>query len=219
RSRAASAAAVVPACRAPDGSATANASGRKTDRIPCASHLSGNSDDRSIIQPGSWLTEKNTPDVNCSTSSGVTTTALADRPDRGTDEYATPHTAPVAVPSTNTHANVAHRAGSSGRGTSKTSAATARSSAVCTSTVVSERTTLPRKYDAGGSGVARSRLRLPSSRSAAIEIASVWYVESMMPVATMPGRKYCAKPTLVPSTAIGSSSPKTVEKIASMTIG
>ena len=59
---------------------------------------------------------------------------------------------------------------------------------------------------------------MPSSRSTAMETASDWKLVSMMPVATMPGRKYWANPICATSVP-WSSLPNTDAKIASMTIG
>ena len=143
--------------------------------------------------------------MNCSTSTIGVTTAEALRPLRGTEEKATPHTAPAAVPSTKTQANVVQRAASVGRSTPKATAAMPISSTIWMRLVTSTEPTLPRKYAAGGIGVPRSRLRPPSSRSTAIPIARFWKLDSRMPVATMPGRKYCANgmpgsgPTVEPS--------------------
>ena len=122
------------------------------------------------------------------------------------------------MPSTKTHANVHQRPGSVGSGTSKTRAATASSRAVCAVEDTSTWPVLPRKYAAGGNGVDRSRLRVPSSRSAAMATARFWKLDSSTPVATMPGRKYCGKCTPDPGTS-SSSLPNTVAKIASMRTG
>jgi hypothetical protein len=184
--------------------------------MPCAIHFSGNTEATSCIHVGSWSYWKNTPETNCSTSTIGTTTALADRPDLGTEENATPHTDPVAVPSTNTHAKVSHRPASLGSGTSHSRAAAPISNAVCSRAVTSTCPTLPRKYDAAGSGVPRRRLRAPSSRSTATNVARFWKLDSITPVATMPGRKYWAKltgPTVPPSR------PNTVAKMPSITTG
>ncbi len=78
--------------------------------------------------------------------------------------------------------------------------------------------TFPPTYAAAGSGVARRRRSVPSSRSTAMDTARDWKLVSTMPVATMPGRKYWAKPIWATSVP-WSSLPKTLEKIASMTIG
>ncbi len=92
-------------------------SGRKTDRMPWAIHFSGNRLRPDCIQVGSWSNWKNTPEMNCSTSTTGVTIADALFPLRGTEENATPQTAPEAVPSTNTQANVHQRAASVGRST------------------------------------------------------------------------------------------------------
>jgi hypothetical protein len=121
------------------------------------------------------------------------------------------------VPSTNTQANVAHRVAVPGSVTSNSSAATASSRAVCTKELTSTCPVLPTKYDAAGIGVPRSRLSRPSSRSTAIVMAMLWKLDSMMPVATMPGRKYWANG--VPGATSAPSCPNTVAKIASMITG
>lgn len=109
--------------------------------------MSGNTEATVCIHAGSAKNAKNTPEMNCSTSTTGVTTAVAERPERGSDENATPHTAPAAHPSTNTHANVVSRVAASGMsqgiGTSYTTAARSSRSAVCTIEVARTRPTLP----------------------------------------------------------------------------
>ncbi|MNW62347.1 hypothetical protein D3C74_404710 [compost metagenome] len=105
-----------------------------------------------------------------------------------------------------------------GIGTSNAVAASSSSAAVCTVTAIRTWQIFPRKYEVAGSGVARRRLSVPSSRSTAIEIARFWKLVSMTPVATMPGRKYCVNGT--ESVAFPCSCcPNTVAKIAIMMSG
>ncbi len=105
-------------------------------------------------------------------------------------------------------------------GTSNTTAATASSTAICSVQLTRTCPILPRKYAVAGRGVARRRLSPPSSRSTAIEIARFWKLVSMTPVATIPGRKYCANGTCpLGSSMLASSCPNTVAKIASMITG
>jgi len=113
--------------------------------MPWAIHLSGKTEATCCIQVGSWSNAKKTPEMNCRIRTTGFTTALAARPERGTDENPMPHTHPVAVESTKTQANVTQADALVGIGTSNSVAATASRRAVCARQVTSTSPILPRK--------------------------------------------------------------------------
>ncbi len=82
--------------------------GKKTLRIPCASHLSGKNEANTFIQTGKVLNWKKTPEVNCKTRTIGVTMAPADLADRGTLENAMPRRVQLAKPRTESHVNVSH---------------------------------------------------------------------------------------------------------------
>jgi hypothetical protein len=60
-------------------------------------------------------------------------------------------------------------------------------------------------------------LSVPWSRSTAMNVAMFWNVESITPVATMPGRKYWVNG--MPGPTVAPCWPKTAAKIPSMITG
>src|SRR5690242_10942410 len=108
--------ATCPSAHEPPTSRAANESGRNTERMPCVIHFSGNSDAMVRIQSGMLVYWKNTPEMNCSTSATGVTIAGAPRPVRASEENAIPHSVHALIPSTETHANVAHLAAVAGSG-------------------------------------------------------------------------------------------------------
>ena len=163
------------------------ACGRNTDRIPWAIHLSGKIEAMACIQPGSSAKAKKTPEMNCRISTTGVTTVGAARPDLGTEANAMPSAVPAAVPITTSHSNrtsgcrrrARHVEGHPGHG---------EQDGELDHRGHHDLADLAQEVGRGGIGVPRSSFSAPLSRSTAIEMARVWKLECMTPVATMPVR-------------------------------
>lgn len=137
--------AVRPSSHEPASSCDWKLSGRKTLRIPWASHFSGKSDASCCIHPGSSFHWKNTPDANCSTRTTGDTTADAPRPVLGTAENAIPSSVQVTRPRTLTQPKMTQSATVSGSVRSKSSTPMPSRSVTCATYETKTSPTLPTK--------------------------------------------------------------------------
>src|SRR5206468_13131793 len=103
--------AVRPCSQAPAASEEANESGRKTERRPCAIHLSGNTAAITCMNLGIVGKRKKTPEIICRDRNGNCTTAAAERAFGARRLYAMPASEHAVMPSVTTQARVAQRAG------------------------------------------------------------------------------------------------------------
>lgn len=130
----------LPAC-----SSTFAESGRNTPRSPWHSHFNGNRAPMFSIQPGMLSTEMYTPEMNCTTRKGRTTTELALFADLGTELIAMPSSAHAVSPSTKIQPKSSHFPASDGRWTPYTVVPTSSRIAVSSTPVNRTSQIFPRK--------------------------------------------------------------------------